>query len=431
MRPFRLTSFVVPPSSGIGSVYFPDCRLMAELRVCLNTGAFVSGKALAAGFLSIFIAFNLIAPKAVCREQQTTESEAKESSGTVATAVAESSATAQQHLILIQGAPGSDEYQTQFSEWAARWITAAHQAGAKLTVIGTNTSETTFEPVAAEAATTLEPTADPVVNESEAIPPARTDAELLKVAISEAAAIESTEPLWIVFIGHGTFDNRTASWNLKGPDLSADDLATMCREARRPLAIIACASSTSPFINALSGPNRIVVSATKDGGQVQFSRFGDAMSTAISSLDADINRDGETSLLEAWLFASRRTAEFYKTEGRLATEHSLLDDNGDQKGTRAESYVGDRIADNVENAADLDGQLASKWAFVRSPAERLLTAEQRQQRDALEQQLEELRKIRDSMPEPDYLNQLEAILRPLAQIYRDAEVAEPAESDSH
>jgi hypothetical protein len=431
MSLFRLHSFVVPPSGGICSVHCIVGRFSAKPEVCLEKAALVSGKALAAGFLSMFMAFNLIATTAVCRAQEPTESKAEEAPLTNATVGAESTTVVQQQLILIQGAPGSDEFHTQFSEWAARWMTAAHQTGAKLTVIGSNTSTTDSAPVSAEAVTTSEPTADPVVSESETKPPLKTDAELLKDAITEAIAIESAEPLWIVFVGHGTFDNRTASWNLTGPDLSADELANLCREAKRPLAVIACASSTSPFINALSGPNRVVVSATKDGGQVQFSRFGDAFSTAISSLDADINRDGETSLLEAWLFASRRTAEFYKTEGRLATEHSLLDDNGDQKGTRAESYVGDRIADNVENAAELDGQLASKWAFVRSPAERLLTAEQRQQRDALELELEELRKKRDSMPEPEYLDQLEAILKPLAQIYRNAEAEQPAESGTN
>jgi hypothetical protein len=379
--------------------------------------------------LTLLTAIQVITTTTDCRAQESVPSNPDTPAASESQTVAESSSAGQQHLILIQGAAGSDEFQTQFSEWAARWMTAAHQAGAHLTAIGTNPSTTDSEPISAETVTDTELPAASVAAEGESEPTAKSDAELLRDAISEAIAIESAEPLWIVFIGHGTFDNRTASWNLKGPDLSADELANLCRDARRPLAVIACASSTSPFINALSGPNRIVVSATKDGGQVQFSRFGDAMSKAISSLDADINRDGETSLLEAWLFASRRTAEFYKTEGRLATEHSLLDDNGDQKGTRAESFVGDRVADNIENAAELDGQLASKWAFVRSPAERLLTAEQRQQRDELEQQLEELRKKRDSLPEPEYLNQLEAILRPLAHIYRDAEAEEPADDD--
>ena len=243
--------------------------------------------------------------------------------------------------------------------------------------------------------------------------------------IATSIAVETKEPLWIVFIGHGTFDGRTASLNLNGPDVSSQQMAEMLQAAKRPIAFIACASCSSPFINALSAPNRIVISATKDGNQIQYSRFGDAMSQAISGLDADINRDGQTSLLEAWLFASRRTAEFYSTEGRLATEHALLDDNGDSKGTRAEVYEGDRLKTNLENADQLDGNQASRWHFIRSEEERRLSPEQRQTRDDLEQQLEELRQRRDTLSEAEHLLQLEAILVPLARLYESIDL--PAE----
>ena len=164
-------------------------------------------------------------------------------------------------------------------------------------------------------------------------------------------------------------------------------------------------------------PQANVISATKEDNQLQYSRFGDAMSQAIGGLDADIDRDGQTSLVEAWLFASRRTAEFYSTEGRLATEHALLDDNSDGKGTRAEVYETDRLKTNIDNTDQLDGLLAARWHLIRSNEERRLTSEQRQTRDDLEQQLEELRRRKDKLSEAEYLLQLEAVLVPLAQLY--------------
>jgi hypothetical protein len=233
-----------------------------------------------------------------------------------------------------------------------------------------------------------------------------------------------------VFIGHGTFDGRTASLNLNGPDVSSQQMAEMLRPAKRPIAFIACASCSAPFINALSAPDRIVISATKDGNQIQYSRFGDAMSQAIGGLEADINRDGQTSLLEAWLFASRRTAEFYATEGRLATEHALLDDNGDSNGTRAEVYESDRLKTNVENVDQLDGARAKRWNLIRSDEERLLTPEQRRTRDELEQQLENLRPQKDKLDESEYLIQLEAILIPIARLYESIDSPDaPAEAE--
>lgn len=293
---------------------------------------------------------------------------------------------ARQHLILIVGAPGTDEYKEVFQTWATRWQDAAKRAHADCTVIGN---------------------AAPTAN----------DLEKLALSISETAVVETTEPLWIVFIGHGTFDGRTASLNLNGPDVSAEKLAELLQPAKRPVAFIACASCSSPFIIALSAPNRIVISATKDGNQIQYSRFGDAMSQAIGGLDADINRDGQTSLLEAWLFASRRTAEFYTTEGRLATEHALIDDNGDAKGTRAEVYDGDRLKLGIENADQLDGTLAARWNFIRSEEERLFSPEQRKTRDDLERKLDDLRQRKASITEAEYLTELESILVPIAELY--------------
>jgi len=291
-----------------------------------------------------------------------------------------------QHLILIVGASGTDEYKETFLTWATRWQDAAKRAEADCTFIG-------------DAESTAK------------------DLEKLTTSLGEMISVETNEPLWIVFIGHGTFDGRTASLNLNGPDVSAEKMAELLRPAKRPIAFVACASCTSPFINALSAPNRIIISATKDGNQIQYSRFGDAMSQAIGGLDADINRDGQTSLLEAWLFASRRTAEFYATEGRLATEHALIDDNGDTKGTRAEVYDGERLKLGIENAEQLDGAQAARWNFIRSEEERRLSPEQRQTRDALEQRLDDLRLRKVNITEAEYLTELESILVPIAELY--------------
>jgi hypothetical protein len=316
-----------------------------------------------------------------------------------------------QQLILVIGAPGTDEYATNFNTWATRWEEAAQRAGITCTVIGKRHSEPSASVTPKE---TPEPAAAPASS------PEQTDVAKLLQAIEVISSSKSSEPLWLVYLGHGTFDGRTASWNLHGPDITAEQLATTCQTLQRPLATVVCSSCSAPFINTLSGPDRIVVTATKDGNQIQYSRFGDAMSTAISTLEADIDRDGQTSLLEAWLFASRRTAEFYKTEGRLATEHSLLDDNGDGKGVRSELYVGDRIAENAETPELIDGRNAARWHFVRSDQERRLSAEQREKRDALEAQVEQLRKQKSSLPEEEYLNQLEVIAVQLAEIYEAA-----------
>lgn len=318
-----------------------------------------------------------------------------------------------QALVLVVGSGGTPEYSAEFSKWAARWTEASKNAQAETVAIGLDAVDAT------DASTTA--------SSGDIASASTTEADALSSAIQKFAAIETSEPLWLVYLGHGTFDGRKASLNLRGPDVTEERLSELLKDSKRPVAGIFCCSCSSPFVNALSGPNRIIISATKDGNQIQYSRFGDAFSTAIGSLDADINRDGQVSLLEAWLFASRRTSEFYKTEGRLATEHSLLDDNGDQKGTRAENFEGLRLKPNIKNAAEMDGKLSSRWSFVRSDEERKLTPEQRKTRDDLESQLEALREQKDSMDEAIYLSRLEEILRPLAELYEGSSSA-PAES---
>ncbi|MEZ6059326.1 MAG: hypothetical protein R3C19_03080 [Planctomycetaceae bacterium] len=300
----------------------------------------------------------------------------------------EQAPTEHQHILVVVGANGTAEYGAAFREWADRWETAAAAGDARYHAIG------------------LQDEPD--------------DLQQFNRKLSEWSTIETTEPLWLVLIGHGTFDGRTARFNLDGPDLAAEDLAALLATSTRPVAVIDCSSSSSPFINGISGPGRAVVTATKDGNEIQFARFGGFLSEAIAGLDADVDRDGQTSLLEAWLFASRRTAEFYESEGRLATEHSLLEDSGDAKGSRAELFEGVRVKDNVKEPEKVDGRLARRWHLVRSSEERLLTAEERLRRDELEQQLESLRSRKSELADDVYMDTLESILLPLAVLYDQA-----------
>ena len=116
-------------------------------------------------------------------------------------------------------------------------------------------------------------------------------------------ATRTNSPLWLVLIGHGTFDGQTAKFNLRGPDLSADDLAEWLKPLNRPLAVIDCSSERSVPERAV-GPKRVVITATKSGFEQNYARFGDYLAAAIVDPQADLDKDGQTSLLEAFLIAS-------------------------------------------------------------------------------------------------------------------------------
>ena len=251
-----------------------------------------------------------------------------------------------------------------------------------------------------------------------------TDKERLRRAL-EARGGAGPEPLWLVLIGHGTFDRRETKFNLRGPDVSDAELAGWLKGVTRPVAVVNGASSSGPFLNKLSDPNRIVVTATRSGEESNYARFGSHIAEAIGDPAADLDKDGQTSLLEAYLAAGGRVEEFYKSEARLATEHALLDDNGDGLGTPADWFRGVRAVKRAAEGASLDGLRAHQLHLVPGERERLLSPEARRRRDELEREVAALRERKGEMPEGEYYARLETLMIELATIYAEPPREEP------
>jgi hypothetical protein len=296
-------------------------------------------------------------------------------------------------VIVVVGAAGDPEYGAQFARSADLWQEACSQAGATFITIGLeNISES-------DDRTTLQNT-------------------LARESQQGAAA------LWLVLIGHGTFDGRTAKFNLQGPDVSADDLAEWLEATLRPLVVINTSSSSAPFLNKLSADGRVVITATKSGYEHNVTRFGQYLAEAIAEPQADLDKDGQTSLLESFLAASKRTNEFYFAAGRLVTEHALLDDNGDGLGTRADWFRGVRPVEKAEGGASLDGYRAHQFHLVHSEAEKKMPSQLRTERDRLELEVIKLRDAKESFSEEEYYTRLEKLLYEIAQIYEQTNIAD-------
>src|SRR4029079_1638367 len=92
-------------------------------------------------------------------------------------------------------------------------------------------------------------------------------------------------------------------------------------------------SASGPFVEALSGPGRVIVAATRTGGEMFATLFGGPFVEAFSNEAADGDHDGKISILEAFEYASKTWAASYQREGWLPTEHPVLDDNGDKEGS--------------------------------------------------------------------------------------------------
>jgi hypothetical protein len=289
-------------------------------------------------------------------------------------------------LVVAVGAPGETEFGADFAKQAELWAAAAKTAGAAVTVIGTET------------------------------PGAVSDHDRLQQTLS-AETKAGVGELWVVLIGHGTFDGKEAKFNLRGPDLATAELAEWLKPFQRPIAIIDTSSASAPFLAKLSAPNRVVITSTRSGAEQNYARFGKFFAESIIDPAADLDKDGQVSLLEAFLSAARKTAEFYKTDGRLATEHALLDDNGDGLGTPADWFRGVRATKRAKDGAALDGTRAHQFHLLRSAAEKELPPELRTKRNDLELQIEKLRETKAKLKEEEYYRELEKLLLGLAELY--------------
>lgn len=291
-------------------------------------------------------------------------------------------------LIVIVGAPGEEDYANVFKESAAAWLAAAKSA------------KTDAVAIVAEADK----------------PDSR---ERLQSAL--LSATNSPADLWLAFVGHGTFNGKEAKFNLPGPDISATELSEWLKPLKRRVILVQGASASGPFINRLSASNRIIITATRSGSEQNYARFGINAANALTNSLSDVDQDGQNSALEVFLAASRMTTEWYKSEGRIATEHPLIDDNGDGRGTPADWFQGLRVVKKSTDGALADGLRANQVFIVPSEFEANLTVEQRQWRDAKEIEIARLRDRKATMPEAEYLAALEKLLLELSRFYGELE----------
>lgn len=290
-------------------------------------------------------------------------------------------------VIVVVGTPGTDAFGTEFREAADHWQSAATKAGAQFIRIGDDPES-----------------------------PGTSDRDRLRSAIEPLSGAGSG-PVWLALIGHGTSDGRESKFNLRGPDATEADLAAWLAPITRPVAILDGTSSSGPFLSKLSGNGRVVVTATRSGSESNYARFGGFLAASIDDPSADLDKDGQVSLLEAFLTAGARTSEFYSSKSRLATEHALIDDNGDKLGTPPDWFRGVRAIKRAKDGAPSDGPRAHQWHLVPSDRERSLPPDVRLRRDQLELQLAELRDQRATLTDDEYFTRIEPVLLELARLY--------------
>ncbi len=229
--------------------------------------------------------------------------------------------------------------------------------------------------------------------------------------------------LYVVLIGHGSFDGVDAKFNLVGPDLEAGEWDRWLGALPGRLVFVNTSSTSFPFLRRLSAPGRTIVTATESAVQRYDTVFPQFFIDSLTDAAADEDKDGRVSVLEAFEFASFGVRQWYRQRGRLATERALIDDNGDGRGREAGQPGPDGPAAARLHVGAGSGE---PLAAVTDPAVASLMA----RRAALEDAVHELKAARPRMPEAAYLDDLERTLIDLARVSRQIRRLAPNHQDS-
>jgi hypothetical protein len=246
-----------------------------------------------------------------------------------------------------------------------------------------------------------------------------TRARLTEVMGAVAREAKGEDDFVLVLIGHGTFNGGAGSgrgedggdgykFNLVGPDVTAAELAGMCDKiaARRQL-VVNTTSASGGAVMALRRAGRAVVAATKSGTEKNATVFARYWVEAMQDPAADVDKSDSISAMEAFQYADKKTAAFYESQKRLATEHAVFEDTG-----RGEP---------VRTASGNEGNLLRSFTVLRIGAsQKAANDPARQQlllkKEDLEQKIAVLKYGKAAMDPEQYKKQLRETLVQLAEV---------------
>ena len=156
-------------------------------------------------------------------------------------AFAETAAAQTVHLAVIVGLAGDPEHAELFQRWASTLVDGATDR------LGVARDHIIY---LAE-----QPDKDPKRATGKS-----TQQEIEKALATLAKITKEDDVVFIVMIGHGTFDGKVAKFNLPGPDMSPANFEPLLKSLpSKHIVFVNTASSSGPFLEELAGPGRTIV----------------------------------------------------------------------------------------------------------------------------------------------------------------------------
>ena len=292
-------------------------------------------------------------------------------------------AKAELYISIVEGLGGMPEYQEQFDDQRESVVAAAHSMTAAERVVSFVGEDASREKILAHF-TNLK------------------------------RSMTGDDRMAIYLIGHGSFDGTEYKFNLPGPDITGADIKNILENLPGQNHFLVNTSSTSgAMIEAIlnekadatdskvttTPSDYILIAATRNGNERNATHFGRFFVEALSSSAADLNKNNNISIQEAFDFADRAETDYFAADDKLATEHPQL------RGEGAAQFSLARITPVETTSTDP------------------LLAQLLERRVALEAKIEDLQLRRSQLDNADYLAQLQVL------ILESAELAEQIESE--
>ena len=220
--------------------------------------------------------------------------------------------------------------------------------------------------------------------------------------------VKQGDQITIFLIGHGAGADEESKFNIVGPDITGTQFAEMLDPfSEQDIVIVNTTSASYGFSASLSSAGRVVISSTRSPSEKFDPIFSKYFIEALDQRNGDRDKNNRVSMLEAFNYAKVSVDQWYEEQGRLASEHAGLDDNGDAlfslnptitdvDGRLAEIAYIDTLEDDGENLSD---QALSLKAMMQE----------------VERSVFILRGRKADFLEADYWRQLETLLVELAK----------------
>ncbi len=207
-----------------------------------------------------------------------------------------------------------------------------------------------------------------------------------------ARQTQAKDQFVLMLIGHGSFDGEDYRFNIPGPDITARELGSLLDAVPARQLIVNATSASGAVLDRWKKLGRVLITATKSGDERNATRFAQFWVQALSSAEADRDKNEIVTAAEAYEYAGRKVADTFKSDVAIATEHAQL------AGDSADRFVVAR--------------LGAAAVMSNDPELAVLQTQQA----AAERSLDDLKTRKQTLATQAYYNELESVLVSIARV---------------